>query len=39
MKVFSGAIQHAKFEHRSLDKKRDIAHCVSKMKNSNEGSN
>jgi hypothetical protein len=35
MKVFSGAIQHVKFEHRSPDKiERYIAHCFSKMENS-----
>ena len=44
MKVCSRAIQHAKFEHihpcRSPDKiERYIAHCFSKMKNSNDVSN
>jgi hypothetical protein len=40
MKVFSGAIQHAKFERRSPDKiERYIAHCFSKMENSNDVSN
>jgi hypothetical protein len=34
MKVFSGAIQHEKFEQN-----RDVAHCFSKIKNSNDVSN